>query len=169
MLARLRKAKENGEGGFTLIELLVVMIIIGILAAIAIPVFLSQRAKAQDTAAKSDVSTIGKEVATYYVDNTVVPNVAPGTGATEGRYILSYGADSTATPPVTATTIDLGKISNNVVVDASSAFVSATKWCVAVTNIEGDKAKKIEDGTGGFKYSAKGGLAQGLCLAGDTA
>ena len=84
MLARIRKSAEEKDQGFTLIELLVVMIIIGILAAIAIPVFLNQRKKAVDTAAKSDVSTIGKEVATYFVDNTAVPTVT----ATGGRYTL---------------------------------------------------------------------------------
>src|SRR5664280_3290378 len=75
MRARFRRSLDKREEGFTLIELLVVMIIIGILAAIAIPVFLSQRAKGQDTATKADVSTVGKELATYFIDGVGAPPV----------------------------------------------------------------------------------------------
>ena len=53
-IRRLQEKRANGEEGFTLIELLVVIIIIGILAAIAIPVFLNQRKKGWDSAATSD-------------------------------------------------------------------------------------------------------------------
>jgi type IV pilus assembly protein PilA len=69
MLARIRKAQEENEGGFTLIELLVVMIIIGILAAIAIPVFLNQRKSGYDAGAKSDVRNAATAEETYYTDN----------------------------------------------------------------------------------------------------
>jgi type IV pilus assembly protein PilA len=69
MLARIHKAMEEREEGFTLIELLVVIIIIGILAAIAIPVFLNQRKKGWDSQAKSDLRNMATAEETYLTDN----------------------------------------------------------------------------------------------------
>jgi type IV pilus assembly protein PilA len=67
----LRKLQERArdEKGFTLIELLVVILIIGILAAIAIPSFINQRSKGQDAEAKAAAKTAAEAEETYYTDN----------------------------------------------------------------------------------------------------
>jgi prepilin-type N-terminal cleavage/methylation domain-containing protein len=70
VLARLRKSIDDKDQGFTLIELLVVIIIIGILAAIAIPVFLNQRKKGYDSAAKADLRNAASFQESYLTDNT---------------------------------------------------------------------------------------------------
>jgi len=150
MLYKLRQRAKD-ERGFTLIELLVVILIIGILAAIAIPSFINQKGKASDAAAKELAHTAQVAIETCATDNNGTYNVA--------------SCQTPAALVVYESTIQIASGNGNAYLTGVTT-PAAGGYTVTTTSTTGDTYTILRSPTGVLTRSCADASGQTACVGG---
>jgi type IV pilus assembly protein PilA len=134
---------KTAKKGFTLIELLIVVVIIGILAAIAIPKFASTKQKAYTASMKTDLRNLVTAQEAYFSDNT---SYATSTGALSTSFHVSAG-NTVAAPTATATGWST-TVTNSFVPSTASGHICGVWVGGATSQPSGITADTIEGAPG---------------------